>query len=116
MVLKNNKLKKIVLEKYDCKCAYCGASLDYKTLQVDHIKPKRRHIKGYYGTDDIENLNPCCKSCNSSKSSFDLEVWRKEIQFKKDRIFRDSSTFRLLIKFNLVKYTDKKVLFYFETL
>lgn len=44
-------------------CVYCGKD----ATGYDHIVPRS---KG--GTDDDENLVPCCKRCNSSKSSKDL--------------------------------------------
>ncbi len=113
-IIKKPDIRKIVLEKFDSKCSYCGLELTLRTLQIDHIKPKRRHIKGYYGKCEIENFNPSCGSCNSSKGSLDLEIWRNELSLKKERIIRDSSTFRSLQRFGLVEFTNKPVVFYFE--
>lgn len=120
--MKNIGLKKIrdsVFDKYGGKCSYCGISLK-KSFQVDHIVPLRRgcqpHESGYNnrGADDIDNYNPSCASCNSSKSTFSLEEWRSEINKKYDRLLRDSATFRLLIRFKIVKRVSKGVVFYFE--
>jgi len=52
-----NDLKK----KYNFKCAICGRR---KKLTVDHIIPLS---KG--GTNYIDNIQPLCKSCNSSKNN-----------------------------------------------
>ena len=44
-------------DRYNHKCAYCGSDLEYKDMQVDHIKP----VKFYYETiknnhkDGVEN-------------------------------------------------------------
>jgi HNH endonuclease len=42
-------------------CAICKQS---KALAVDHIKPR---VAG--GTDDLWDIHPLCKSCNSTKGS-----------------------------------------------
>lgn len=34
----DKKTREKVWQKYDCKCAYCGAELEYKQMQVDHIQ------------------------------------------------------------------------------
>lgn len=44
------------------KCVSCGKWYSKSNITVDHRIPKR---KG--GTDDLWNLQPMCKSCNSSK-------------------------------------------------
>lgn len=111
-----------VWNKYNKKCAYCGISLTYKEMKVDHINALYR---GYTNNDlskygikkglnSIENYNPSCTSCNSSKNTFTLEKWRKELILRKQRICRDSSTFRILHRFNLVSFTEEPLFFYFE--
>jgi 5-methylcytosine-specific restriction endonuclease McrA len=54
--------------QYNWTCPSCTKSepfdQEYKFLTKDHIVPL---IKG--GTDNIENIQPLCKSCNSIKSS-----------------------------------------------
>jgi hypothetical protein len=47
---------------FNFKCAYCGKS--GIQLTKDHVIPIS---KG--GTDDIENIVPCCRQCNSSKGT-----------------------------------------------
>lgn len=46
------------------RCVYCGSA---DVTGFDHITPK---VEG--GSDDWENLAPCCPSCNSSKSATPL--------------------------------------------
>ena len=50
-----------VFERDGFKCLKCGMQ---KNLTVDHIYPE---ILG--GSDDLENLQTLCRSCNSSKGS-----------------------------------------------
>ena len=53
-----------VFEKYKFRCAYCGSSAaDGASLEVDHVIPVS---KG--GTNDVQNLQILCKSCNIGKS------------------------------------------------
>ncbi|EPU45485.1 hypothetical protein SAG0170_07500 [Streptococcus agalactiae LDS 617] len=49
----SKKTRQLVLEKYNCHCAYCGKVLDIKTLRVDHLESIRNG-----GADDISNLIP----------------------------------------------------------
>ena len=32
------RMRLLLYEKYNHKCAYCGCNLEYKDMQVDHIK------------------------------------------------------------------------------
>lgn len=50
-------------------CHYCGSK---ENMQIDHVVPV---AKG--GGDTIDNLVPCCRSCNSSKQDKDLKSWLK---------------------------------------
>ena len=45
--------------KYDYRCLCCG---EQKPLTVDHIVPISRN-----GSNDIDNIQPLCRSCNSKK-------------------------------------------------
>lgn len=61
-------------------CMYCGRPMTSKTLTIDHIFPCDRSSKslllqfiisktGIYDINDIRNLGPCCRHCNSKKGS-----------------------------------------------
>ena len=71
--------RKAVLDKYNGLCGYCGVRLatypqeDQMPEQfcIDHILPR---TKG--GTNDIDNLMPACRLCNSKKGKKTLEEFR----------------------------------------
>lgn len=66
------ELRMQVYNKYNNRCAYCGRLLEYKDMQVDHIRSKK-----HGGTDDLSNLNPSCRTCNHYKRALSLETYRK---------------------------------------
>lgn len=104
-----------ILKKYDTKCSYCGIKLTEDNFQIDHIVPLRRKMGNCErGKDCIENYNPCCASCNSSKSSMDLEKWRDELGKKLMSLERDSPTYRLAKRFKLIKESRSPIIFHFE--
>lgn len=111
----SKKVRKIIFDKYDGKCAYCGVDLKDR-FSIDHITPKRRHDKNHpnKGKDTMENYNPSCHSCNSSKNTFDVEGWRNHLELRYDRLIRDSATFRSLLRFDIVTKIRNRVTFYFE--
>jgi len=115
MAKRFSKKKRIeVFSKLDGFCAYCGCEIYYETFHIDHISPKNRHLDpSKRGSDSIDNLFPSCKSCNSSKSNFSIEAWRNELELKFDRLIRDSSQFRILHRFGVIKKCGN-VIFHFE--
>ena len=58
--LQGYEVREYLLNKWDRKCAYCGA--DNLPLQIEHIHPK---AKG--GTNRISNLCLACEKCNQQK-------------------------------------------------
>jgi len=114
--------RKIVFDKYNSKCAYCGKSIELNKFHVDHIEPIFRgstkdELLKYgiiKGTNHIDNLNPACISCNISKSTFTLEEWRNQLKLKIYRIRKESTNFKLLESFGLIKVLDSDIIFYFE--
>jgi 5-methylcytosine-specific restriction endonuclease McrA len=60
------EVREYLLNKWERKCAYCGA--ENIPLQIEHIKPK---AKG--GTNRISNLCLACEKCNIKKGTQDIE-------------------------------------------
>lgn len=61
------------------RCAYCNAAGE---LTVDHVKPL---IAG--GLDDLSNIVPACRRCNSSKCDRPVEIWyRAQPFFSEERL------------------------------
>jgi 5-methylcytosine-specific restriction endonuclease McrA len=114
---KDSRVRKGVLVKFGGKCAYCGDPLTLKTLQIDHVEPLRRGEKDRLkrGPNNFLNYFPSCQSCNCSKSTMDIEKWRSEISLKIDRLKRDSSTYRLCLRFGFIKENRKGIVFHFES-
>ena len=57
-------------KKYGYKCLCCG---EKKKLAADHVIPVS---KG--GTSNIDNIQPLCRSCNSSKGNHHATDYRRE--------------------------------------
>jgi diadenosine tetraphosphate (Ap4A) HIT family hydrolase/5-methylcytosine-specific restriction endonuclease McrA len=55
-----------VLKRAEFHCELCGISADLKALEVDHILPRN-----HGGSDDLENLQALCYSCNAMKRDRD---------------------------------------------
>ncbi|AOY83228.1 RNA-guided endonuclease IscB [Moorena producens JHB] len=62
------ELREYLLQKWNRKCAYCGAT--GTQLEIEHIKPKS---KG--GSDRVSNLAIACHPCNQAKSNQDIEIF-----------------------------------------
>ncbi|NEQ84816.1 MAG: HNH endonuclease [Moorea sp. SIO2I5] len=62
------ELREYLLEKWNRKCAYCGAT--GTQLEIEHIKPLS---KG--GSNRVSNLTIACHSCNQAKSNQDIELF-----------------------------------------
>jgi diadenosine tetraphosphate (Ap4A) HIT family hydrolase/5-methylcytosine-specific restriction endonuclease McrA len=60
-----------VLKRASSRCELCGTSNEEKAIEVDHIEPKN-----HGGTDDIDNLQALCYSCNASKRDRDNTDFR----------------------------------------
>lgn len=112
--------------KFGGHCAYCGCDLNGK-WHADHIESVKRDLKwtenGLTTTgtmkkphlDTIENMNPACPPCNINKGSLPLEAWRDQIKRYEQSLVKFHNIFNHAQRFGLVKFTDKPVVFFFET-
>lgn len=112
-------------------CAYCGAEIAVKDMQVDHMMPQIDYewrLKTKFNVPNflthltagdlnhIDNLMPSCRSCNGFKSTFHLELFRSEVQDQVNRLRKNKPTFKLAERYGLIQEVEKPVVFYFETL
>ena len=111
-----------VYDKCGGHCGYCGKDITIKQMQVDHIKPLYRNDKVTTlevwgverGTDDFENLIPSCARCNRWKSTFSVEMFRKEIELQIRRLNDYNNNYRMAKDFGLIEEKCIPVIFYFE--
>lgn len=52
------------LDQYGNACYLCDVPLDIHTMTVDHVRPLSQG-----GPDSIDNLRPCCVTCNLEKAA-----------------------------------------------
>ncbi len=104
--------RKIVYNKCNGHCAYCGCGLKYENMQVDHVIP----LNGFavQGEDTLDNMLPSCRSCNHYKGMTQLEDFRKMVEDMPRVLMRDSVTYKNAVRFGLVKPDPHPVEFYFE--
>ncbi len=119
--------RKIVYDKYDGHCAYCGCELQ-KGWHVDELFPVCRNFKynkektkfvhdgtcKYPERLHIDNQMPSCPSCNINKHSLSLEGFRLLIQNFIISLNRDSTQYKIAKRYGLIYEIDKPVIFYFE--
>ena len=104
------------------RCAYCGAQIELKDMQVDHVVPME-FCNAYQAIgvepdslDSLDNYLPACRSCNHYKSTFTVEKFRKAIERYPIVLERDSATYRNAVRFGMIEPKEKKIRFYFELL
>lgn len=115
------KLRIALHKKYNHKCAYCGCDLEYREMQVDHIKPvyTNTDIRKVMSEDemyDITNLLPTCRQCNFYKSTMKLEDFRERIRTVMWENLKKNFNYRLALKYGLIQENDHPITFYYETL
>lgn len=103
------EIRQQVYNKYNGHCAYCGCELEYKDMQVEHIKPQR-----VGGTDDIENLIPTCRLCNHYKRGNDLDSFRNWLLGGLIDRIRKIYIVRVAEKYGMVTFHEWNKEFYFE--
>lgn len=113
------KIRELVYEKYGGHCAYCGCELEYKDMQVDHIKSVYVETMQNHWIDkqddSIDNLMPSCRMCNYYKQADDIEGFRRALKDVLMRNVRRPFDYRLALRYGLVKENIHPIKFYFET-
>jgi len=70
-----------IWQKTRGRCVYCGDRLspfDKRGYTYEHVEPQ-----ALGGGHEIDNLYPCCKSCNSSKGKKTMEEYRDYVKEKR---------------------------------
>ena len=117
----SKKVRIALYEKYNHRCAYCGCEMEYKDMQVDHIKSVYRNndIAQTMSEEEMydeSNLLPTCRQCNFYKSTFTVEQFRQRLKEVMMPNLQKDFCYRLAAKYGLIEETDKSIIFYYETL
>lgn len=119
--------------KFGGRCVYCGCELPEKGWHADHVQAVLRKSercmkaaeKGIFrlkSTGDVfrpeadcpENIFPSCAPCNLLKTTYSLEMFRKQVSLQVERGRRSSVNFRTAERFGLISVVNKPVVFWFE--
>lgn len=112
LILRRPETRKLILDKFNGRCAYCGWEINNRQMQMDHIVPKE-----HGGEDTYENLNPSCRYCNNYKGVYDFPYLRQQIALQVERGRKYSVNFRMAERYGLIEVIpEKEVVFYFERL
>ena len=120
--------RKLIHNKYNGRCAYCGNKIEFKAMQVDHKLPKRSShwittgranpkLKEKYNLPDslngYENLMPTCRRCNHYKRALLLEDYRTQIKTLHTRIEKQYIS-KVGVDYNIITVTPWHGWFFFE--
>lgn len=84
----------------------------FEYIQEKQVFDKMNHPE----RDTVENSLPSCFSCNSYKSSFGLETFKKQIGLLVGRMNDSSTQYKIAKRYGLIQETGKEVTFYYETI
>ncbi len=110
------ELRQKVWLKYNKHCAYCGKELEYKDMQIDHLKPlayapfpddKKSEVNSF------ENLMPSCRRCNHYKRANNLEQFRRLIETLHERI-ESQYIMKVAIDYGVIEIRPFNGKFYYE--
>lgn len=88
-----------VLQKYGCKCAYCGNALTLATLKLDSTN---------------NQLYPSCMRCKRRKGSKSIEQFRLHISVVHKQLQYLNSKYSLCKDYGMVADVTNDVIFHFE--
>lgn len=110
----NPLTRDLIFNKHNGHCAYCGCKIKRNSFCIDHIIPLKRKSKNRtYGLNVIENYNPSCSTCNTSKNSHSIDEWREKLQSGLGNL-NSVAKYVLLKRFGIIRETNRPVIFYFE--
>ncbi len=89
-------------------CGYCGNSLKYENMQIDHKISKRLG-----GTDDRDNLIASCRRCNHYKRARSIESFRDLLSTIQKRIMKNYIC-KVAYDYGIIKFTPFDGKFFFE--
>lgn len=103
-----------VYRKYGGKCAYCGHDIHFDKFHVEHIKSRGNNYRYDPILDHMDNLNPSCPRCNSSKLNRNLEEFRQYLANQASILKKQAF---MAEKYGIVeiKLIDKPIVFWFES-
>ncbi len=115
----SKKIRQEVYDKLGGKCGYCGRSITYKEMQVDHMIPKASY--GYYSEklnlpqcrDNINNLMPSCRSCNHYKRADTIAAFRHTMLTLHKRLEK-IYIYKVALNYGVVDVKPFDGQFYFE--
>lgn len=116
------RVRELVYAKYDGHCAYCGCEIEYRQMQVDHVKSLYwNSIDNHFvdnpdivQDDSLDNLMSSCRQCNYYKAEADIEGFRSKMRNILERTCRDSFQVQLAMKHGILEYKPWDGKFYFE--
>ena len=79
------------------RCAYCGRLLPYIEFEVDHKTPISPDNEREPGTNELDNLQVTCRSCNEDKGALTDDEYRAALSSRAERSMdaeRRVATFR----------------------
>ena len=108
-------LRQKIWLKYNKHCAYCGKEIEYKDMQVDHLRPQRYYYSENKNSSvhSFENLMPSCRRCNHYKRANHLEQFRLLMKTLHERI-QSQYTTKVAIDYGIIKIKPFDGVFYFE--
>ena len=96
------------------RCAYCGCTILYEDMEVDHIVSKSFHEQNELDNmDRIENLYPSCHLCNTAKGDDSLEQFKRNLKQVRMKLERNLY-YRLALKYKVLKASKFNGVFFFE--
>lgn len=101
--------RKHFFDMFNGHCAYCGACITFRGMQIDHKKPL-----AIGGEDVPENMLPACRSCNKYKHTLDVEGFRAYLEGIPKRLQRDCIGYQVGVRYGIVTAGEGRVVFYFE--